>query len=271
MKRQIDIEKLLHWAYRDELSKRATSSAEGLWDHIHESGQLGGIRDDGRRGDGGAQRYDFGTIHQDAIRIEAAVGALEDTVIDWASSFDAIAAELSGLVSVNEAKASAHPWCRDVLLVNSHRTKVLVTTHAIRGSRPEWYDEPPQPNRILADKGKGPKIVGECKGRNLYTAGSYCPLRWEPSPLSIVMARAEYAAWYAGMSQLAARLDLVDHIALAPAAAPTPWLDAPVSKPEPVVIRPSVRMQALPLAPQRSAPIPSRRPQNSPVRYPLAS
>jgi hypothetical protein len=44
---------LLRWAFQDELSKRKTSSAEGIWDRILEDGQRGGID----VGHSAAQRY----------------------------------------------------------------------------------------------------------------------------------------------------------------------------------------------------------------------
>jgi len=43
LKRDVEIERLLNWAYRDELSKRMTSSAEGIWQHMGEYVQRGGI------------------------------------------------------------------------------------------------------------------------------------------------------------------------------------------------------------------------------------
>jgi hypothetical protein len=39
----IDVESLLIWAFRDELSKRGLSSAEGIWDKIEQDAQRGGI------------------------------------------------------------------------------------------------------------------------------------------------------------------------------------------------------------------------------------
>jgi hypothetical protein len=243
MKTEMDVERLLHWAYRDELSKRQTSAAEGIWDRMRDSGQLGGIEP---RGDGGAQRYaSFGLPDPDAELIEAAVGRLDDMVVDWNLSFDTIAAELSALVTVNDiarrpmpGKTAVSEWTtksgrrmrvedrpRDVILPGAIRTKALVTMHAIRGSRPDWHDDPPQPHMVQATKGPHASVVGECKGRNLYTSGSYCPLRWEPSPLSIVMARAEYAAWHAGLVRLANDLDMRRHAALPPRAPSTPWID----------------------------------------------
>jgi hypothetical protein len=42
VKTKIDIETLLHWAYRDELSKRQTSSAEGIWNRIQRTASVAG-------------------------------------------------------------------------------------------------------------------------------------------------------------------------------------------------------------------------------------
>lgn len=298
-KTEIDIETLLHWAYRDELSKRQTSAAEGIWDRIQEDGQRGGVD----KGDGGAQRYShFGLPDPDAERIERAVGGLGDMVIDWASRFDAIAGDMAGLITVNDMPARASHlrraprtgwgaagdralkgWWgpkgnipirdrpRDVLLVGSLRTAALVTMHAIRGSRPDWREDPPVPIPTPARKGPNAMILGECRGRNLYSLGAHCPLIWEPSPLSIVSSRAEYVAWHHGITELAGMLDLAKFTALTPKAPPTPWNDPPVLRPgEPIEIRPEVKLSTLPLAPARGrktgAP---HHAKAGPVRYPL--
>jgi len=79
MKHEVEIEALLHWAFRDELPKRITSSAEGIWDRI-ESGQAGVAQDHHHS----AQRYaHFGLPHPDAERLEIAVEALPDVVVAW--------------------------------------------------------------------------------------------------------------------------------------------------------------------------------------------
>lgn len=303
-KTEIDIENLLGWAYRDELSKRHLSSAEGIWDRIQEDGQRGGVD----RGHGAAQRYShFGLPDPDAELIEKAVSALEDTVIDWDQSFNTIAAELSGLISVNEiAKQGTAPrtsrvnwgkagdkalkaWWgpkgasriedrpRDVLMVGGLRTSALVTMHAVKGTRPDWIEDSPEPKFVPALKGSNAMIVGECKGRNLYTAGAYCPLRWEPSPLSIVSSRAEYAAWHHGLTVLAGTLQLAKFIALPPKASATPWLDDIGNETRhevrPVMPTPYNHVGAwgtLPLAPSRGRMGPPLRVQKAgPVRYPL--
>lgn len=299
-KTAMDVETLLHWAFRDELSKRQTSSAEGIWDRMAFLGQNGGIDP----GHGAAQRYShFGLPDPDAERIEKAVASLEDLVIDWPKSFDVIAGDLSGLISVNDVARRETPprtpktsWGaagakaitarfgdgaakpvrdrpRDVLMVGGLRTAALVTMHAVKGTRPDWVEESPKPFAVPALKGTNAMINGECRGRNLYTAGSCCPLRWEPSPLSIVSSRAEYVAWHRGLETLAQSLQLRKFIALAPKASPTPWLDESREAPKNMVQVMSngsndVRLWGtLPLTPlrDRMGP-PLRTPKAGPVR-----
>lgn len=298
-KTEIDIETLLHWAYRDELSKRQTSAAEGIWDKIEDYGNHGGID----RGHGAAQRYaHHGLPDPDAERIERAVSALQDIIIDWSASFDAIASDMAGLITVNDVggqpqqrrrqpradwgaagdKALQAWWGpkgnipprnrpRDVIMVGGLRTAALVTMHAIRGTRPDWWDEPIKPMPTPAKKGPNAMILGECRGRNLYSLGAHCPLIWEPSPLSIVSSRAEYVAWHRGISQLATTLELAKFTALPPKAPAMPWNDPPQSaRGEPVTIRPDVKLQHLPLAPDRGRKVAApRHPKAGPVRYPL--
>ena len=284
IKTEMDIETLLHWAYRDELSKKQLSAAEGIWDRIEEDGQRGGVD----KGQGAAQRYaHFGLPDPDAEIVERAVAALSDMVINWEKSFKAIAGDLSALISINEmnrhpsmrpkqpragwgkagsraveafwGKGAARPIKdrpRDVLMVGGLRVNALVTMHAIRGSRPDWVERRPEPGPTPAIKGPNAMIVGECRGKNLYSTGSHCPVTWTPSPLSIVSNRAEYAAWHEGLCQLADTLQLSKFVALQPKACATPWLenDELESRLVPVMPTASNRASAwgtLPLKPYR--------------------
>ena len=304
-KTEMDVELLLRWAYRDELSKRQLSSAEGIWDRIQEDGQRGGIDP----GHGAAQRYaHFGLPDADAERIEKAVGALEDTIIDWDQSFDAIAADLSALISVNQvarrdptnpkqpkagwgargARAVEAWWGegaaepvrqsqRDVPMVGGLRTAALVTMHAIKGTRPDWIDDDLKPEPTPATTGANAMVVGNCEGKNRYSLGSYCPLKWSPSPMSIVSSRAEYVAWHAGLGQLAVRLRLEKFNVLPPTVSGTPWFDGEIAEKSRVVpVMPTASNDVrtwgtLPLSPVRdrryAGPVRLRR--ASEVRYPL--
>ena len=285
-KKSVDIEQLLHWTFLDELPKRQTSSAEGIWDRLAQYGSLGGINPD--PGHGSAQRYaHFGLPHRDAELIEVAVGALGGAPIDWQQNFDMIAGDLGALVSINDVdktrpapRKTSSGWSnkrgvitrventpRDVILVNSINVGTLVTIHAVKRSRPDWRTEQMRPVPTVAQRGRQDlaQVIGKCLGRNFYTTGSYCPLIWEPSPIEIVMARADYVAWHMGLVQLARTLELSEHIALPPAASPAPWIDGEIKRS--LFRQPYARARQLPLKPvRRKAGPPRKKPRNSNVR-----
>src|SRR5215471_13375470 len=99
MKQAVDIEQLLRWAYREELVKRVTSSAEGLWDRLADWRFLGAAVD---LGTSSPQRYDLGMPHPDAVTIENAVGRLPNAVINWQRNAQAI---LPGLLALTDPGA----------------------------------------------------------------------------------------------------------------------------------------------------------------------
>lgn len=257
MKRRTEIEALLQWAYRDELSKRYISAAEGIWDRIHDNGSLGGIDP----GHGAAQRYaHFGLPHPDAEAIEIAVSALPDLIIDWELSREAVMGDMAPLLKA-----------RETILVCSLRTAALVTMHAKMGTRPDWREEEPRPYPVAPDRGPAgkPAIVGECKGHNIYTYGSHCPIRWRPSPISIAEQRADYVCWHRGLSILAENLCLSAHTVLPPVASALPWNDAEGSERRIYSIGEQTKT-ILPLKPRRERFAGRKRAQRaSPVRYPL--
>lgn len=277
---------MLRWAYLDELSKRQTSAAEGIWDRLAQYGSLGGINpDESHFAGGGAQRYaQFGLPHADAEEIERAVAALGRISIE--QDFDIIVGELRALVSVNDLaprprghvegrtagagyydKEGMPPQLRprDVLLVSTINVSVLVITHAIMGTRPRWKSGMPRPYQIPGRR--GPLLVGECRGKNLYSAGSYCPLRWAPSPVEIVLGRADYHLWHRALRSLAQTLNLTQHEALPPAAPGAPWLAE--EKKRAVWSYAVATPKPLPLRPQRKkAGARNKKPKHSKVRRP---
>jgi len=277
VKREIDVEMALRWAWRDELSKRQTSAAEAIWDRIDDFGRHGGVDVDVS---GGPQRYDFGVPDPDAEMLERAVAELEPVVIDWGKSLDVIAGPLAGLVSVNDFKRpqerkpkaswgkagdrALRGWFgpggerplrdkpRDMLMVGTFRPKTLVTVHAAGASRPDWRDEDPRPSRVLSTNGKDAKVEGKCEGRNRYAAGAYCPLEWDPHPVSIIQARADYVVWWEALDQLAKTVELTKFRLLPPRAAIAPWFGEMEKAGKLLRTSPSELMQQLPLVPARS-------------------
>ena len=99
----------------------------------------------------------------------------------------------------------------------------LVIGHASAGTRPHWY---PNPIRVLPIRdGSRVRIIGECKGRDRYTLGSHCPLRFDPPLATVAHARAEYAVWFGALVHLVVVLSgrLGAHVATYPQASPKPW------------------------------------------------
>jgi hypothetical protein len=300
---EIDVEKLLVWSYVEELSKRQTSAAEGIWDRIEDYGNHGGID----KGHGAAQRYShFGLPDPDAEAVEIAVASLGEVEIDWNLSLDVIAGELSGLVSVNDMERRpdasrstnvawgergtkalkaffgedgarpAHDRPRDVLMLNTVNLSALVTRHAVKGTRPDYWDEQPVVQRTPARNGGGVALIGECKGKNIYSTGSYCPLKWSPSPLSIITSRAEYALWHHGLVALSNMLELKKYVVLPPKAPAAPWFGDEETESRVIPVVPNGRNSVkdwgtLPLKHNRGkAGSPLKSQKAGPVRYPLA-
>ena len=143
---------------------------------------------------------------------------------------------------------------RDMLMVGTFRPKTLVTVHAAGASRPDWRDEEPTPGRVLATNGRDAKVEGKCEGRNRYSAGSYCPLEWDPLPVSIIQARADYVVWWEALDQLARTVELDRFKLLRPRAAVTPWFGEKDAGGSVFHVPPTGPLEKLPLAPQRLSP-----------------
>jgi hypothetical protein len=291
IKAEVEIQALLEWTFRTELPKRQISSAEGIWCDI-------AIGAAGLGGDGSAsQRYPHhGLPHDDAILVEQTVAELPMWMCDWSESLPAIMGDLAGLLTVNdlhreqeargritqsswpaktysktERRAQAVNKPRDAILAGSVDMGALVVSCARQGRRPAWHPSALtcHPTPSLRDPSRS-MIIGECRGRNLYSTGTYCPLTWRPSPIAIATARADYLAWWRGLATLAETLELNEHTVLPPAAPQLPWFDA---EPEfsPLYGPPSPpKMPTLPLKPQRKTAGPTRAQAEDVQRRPAA-
>ncbi len=272
-RRQLEVEALLQWAYRDELPKKYMSSAEGIWASIEELGHNGGIDP----GHGAAQRYPhYGLPHPDAIDIEKAVSAIPDYPLDWQSEAEVLLGPLVALIMPAKApqtpaqRFSVASWGYGPAKVRERlepprgvlapilRPAALVAMHSKMGSRPNWFDDIPIVLPVSAVRGPNAAIVGQCWAKNVYSPGSYCPIEWSPSPITIAEDRADYLAWHRALQHLAATLELAGHVVLPPTAPEFPWRDR---EQLPVIInlvRP--KMSRLPLHPQRPTMGPPPRP-----------
>lgn len=224
----IDVEDLLRWAYRDELPKgyRGDSLASPGWASISpmfRSAALGTSVDWSR--EPGLPMAMGDEPHPDAILAESAVGRLEDVGLDWAASREPLMGHLAPYVDLNDP----------ALTYLSFQAGALVAMHARMGTRPQWDLGEPKLLRINSKNNKarvqfldddGVTLIDGLTAGRRYGPGARCPLRLEPLGAEIAFARAEYAAWRAGLCRVTMILenwDLRDHRARPPRAAAEPW------------------------------------------------
>jgi hypothetical protein len=232
VRKSVDIERLLHWAYRDELPKTAI---EGVWS----SGGSPMFRfiGEGTRVDESMRDPGYPVIagppHPDAFVIEDAVNALDDERrpansrhgyrVDWQRARKYLMGDLARLVSKRDKTL------QDVRIGRAG----LVATHASMGTRPDWGSVHPAPKPVLNANGR-PLVVFQTESgvwverrRKARSTGSrdHCKLVWDPEPRTIAFARIEYAVWIRALAELTIGLreKLEGHIALLPRAPIEPW------------------------------------------------
>lgn len=207
MKKELDVELLLRWAYRDELPKKGAVETSPGWDAI---GLGGPIDDDGFR----LPAY-LGEPHPDALIVERVVNAIESSVvIDMAESLTMLLPDLGAYAST-----ASWNWGRP------HNPKALMIMHARMGTRPDWATEPPRLVRVQGGNGK--PVVNGVRPGGRYDIGACCPLRLDPSLDLIVSGRSEYAVWRHFLDVICESLagwTLREHAVRPAKAAHEPWV-----------------------------------------------
>lgn len=102
----------------------------------------------------------------------------------------------------------------------------VVETYARAGVSPDWCRQPPKARPLIRSTGK-PAVEGKRYGKDRYSDGANCPLRWgDPTIESIARARAQYSVWWRSLDRLAKSLNgkMKDHVASPPAALASPWM-----------------------------------------------
>ncbi|MCX2722599.1 hypothetical protein [Roseibium salinum] len=223
MKKRIDIEKLLKWAYCDELPKAGAGQGGALlsrsaWSMVEGFGQLLTSVDDNEYG----VVPDFGPMdgdpHPDAIKVHAAVCELNALELDLPEGWNPMP---------EIARHEKH--CKIVLdaarfgIANARRRPVdLVRRHAILGGCPDTDGEVPelkplcnangQPiwfqmriEHALDENGEPVEHKWETEdGWNRNTkapkAGAYQKFYFDPDPTEVIIARGEYQIWRSALS-----------------------------------------------------------------------
>lgn len=183
--RAIDIEKLLHWVYRDELCKGG-SEAWSPWDAIFRLATLG-VRVDDQLGPVARLPPIFGDPHPDALLVARYVGRLPH--------------RSAVLVTIHAKMATRPaPWEGPICVLpvrDGSRVRVVGKSYG-RASNGRW---------------------------RYYTEGSYCPLRFEPSLSEVAWSRSEWTCWRDGLIELQGSLagQLDEHQATGPELEAEPW------------------------------------------------
>jgi len=207
MRKPVCIEKLLQWAYREELPKSAVGGLTG-WEKL----VLLGTRVDEPRNDDPGFPVALGAPHPDALLIDYHVRALDDVTMLWEQSVDAIMGELAPYAPADDP----------ILTRMQFSPSALIQLHARMGNRPIWDLGPLRLTRVVGRNGK-PVTNGITAGGR-YAEGSACPLQLDPPGREIACARAEYFIWRSALSALASESwNLVDHAPQQPSAAALPW------------------------------------------------
>lgn len=231
--REVEIERLVQWAYRDELPKRGIGNIANGWDSAACYFELLSKIDV----DPGFPVI-MGAPHPDALTIERAIQGLTDEVaLDWRTHRELLMDDLRLLAP------RGNP-----LLDRVFSEVALVESCARLGRRPQWNIGTPSPQRIMGKNNK-PVMVGQCEGAARYKFGSHCPLQYTaPTVEQLIFRRFEYMVWRGGLERLVGILRgwlLREYMPLMPIAPAVPWLDPPApATPDAIPIPPAFKVWA---------------------------
>lgn len=221
---EVEIERLVQWAYRDELPKRGIGDVANSWKPMSDYRDLLTVVDD----DPGFPVI-MGMTHPDALTIERAVQGLQTEVaLDWHACRGLLMGDLPHLAPRGNPLLDRASHDGKSLEPRIFSEVALVESCARMGTRPQWDIGIPSPQRVIG-KNNRPVLVGGSEGNGRYTYGSYCPLKYTaPTIEQLILRRFEYMVWRGGLDSLAGILRgwlLRAHVALKPTAPVAPWLD----------------------------------------------
>lgn len=228
-KERIDIEHLLHWAYRVQCVDQQSAAFSPQAPSVSISGILGQYVALGTRVDNSsfAARAAGFRMPDDALIIHDAVLALSEMWIEWIGGneikiWDRATAEREGQV----ISLLHGDWVREPVIASGDMrplpvrleqagTMALVIIHAKNGTQPDYYPDWQPP------KGRPPAQAQDRWGRKVK--------RHEGVSLeNVIHARACYLVWRSALALLAVELDgaLAGYEVIAPSAQIAPWGDS---------------------------------------------
>lgn len=242
LKKRIDIEQLLRWAYRDELPKEHASVGlrvagyGAAWGGIERYGELLTLVDGSENRWGVVPDFSATVVpHPDAIRVGEAVAALDALVLDLPEDWNPLGdwrslGDEAGRAVARAMNAETYVT-RDGVRQLKTRPSRLIRKHAVLGGAPCWQFEEPQAKVECGSNGK-PKwfrrtvvmieegdpekgikpVYREVEVNGTQRDGhphpdAYQKTYYDPDPAEIVVARAEYEVWRAALDVLAIDLE----------------------------------------------------------------
>jgi hypothetical protein len=232
MKEQIDIERLLEWAYREHCIDRQVSLLKPVGPSKSVSGNLGQYVELGTRVDnsGAALKAQGLRLPEDAMIVHDAVLSTGEMWIEWKRDDEVVIWDRASAVGASQQiEKVAGQWLRRPITPNGRvasfgvvveqaATVALLIIHAKNAARPEWFEG------WSAREGRPARdtLPTDRRGR--------VRKRSEIASIESVMhGRAVYAVWRAALALLAIELDgaLQRWTVTGPAAPESPWDKAP--------------------------------------------
>ncbi|WP_420415109.1 hypothetical protein [Roseibium sp.] len=227
MKQKICIEKLLKWAYCEELPKAGFEPGGAVrsgWASIETFAQLLTKIDDNEYGVVPSLNVNDGDPHEDALRVHAAVCGLSDRVVDFPDGWNPMPE-----IGIHEKHCAMALSAARFGIKNANRQPFdLIRRHAILGGCPGWEGEVPELKTAKTRKGtdawfrmrvdhstdafgrpverKFETEDGWCYVRKAPKIGAYRKFFFDPDPVSVLIGRGEYQMWWSHLVKLAENL-----------------------------------------------------------------
>ncbi|WP_029065612.1 hypothetical protein [Labrenzia sp. DG1229] len=234
MKKRINIEKLLKWAYCEELPKGEASGRDGpfsSWDAVTSIGELGAWIDENRYGVV-PDLMSAGEPDPDAITVHATVATLDSCTFDLPDDWN----PMPELLQFDDLATLALSAAKKKLFLTQSNGRMswrrppsqLIRQHAILGGAPDGYGDVPEREPLRGPNGgelwfrmrkqvidtldgKGREFSYEADDgwdlkRKVPKRGAYRKFHLVPDPVNALVARQEYVLWLECLNALAVRL-----------------------------------------------------------------
>lgn len=233
MKEQIDIERLLEWAYREHCIDRQVSLLKPVGPSRSVSGNLGQYVELGTRVDnsGAALKAQGLKLPDDAMIVHDAVLAAGEMWIEWKRDDEVMIWDRASAAAASQQIEKVDgQWLRRPITPNGRvaafgvrveqaATVALLIVNAKNGARPDWFEgwSAPEGRAVKQDR-----LPTDRWGRKRKASD-------RASVEDVMHGRAIYAVWRASLAVLAVELDgaLQRWAVTGPVAPEFPWYASP--------------------------------------------